>query len=437
MSAFTIEKIGIPEIESPIKLSKIDGDFKPNFVKDEELVLFNIEKYNKNDHSEQKQNWLEKAGPREKIYFEPAKSHAAIVTCGGLCPGINDVIRSIVMCLWYRYGITKINGYRNGFRGMIEEFKLPLKQLSPEIVTDIQRKGGTILGSSRGSGERVTSIVSTLEKDGVNLLFVIGGDGTQKGTLEIAKEAEKRGVRIAVVGIPKTIDNDFKYIQKSFGFETAVAEAEEFVTRAHVEAHDAVNGISIVKVMGRESGFIAAHTALAQNDVNFILIPEVPFELNGENGLLYHLHKRIIKRHHAVVLVAEGAGQEILGQSEKYDASGNKILQDVGIFLKEKIKDYFKQKKIETTIRYFDPSYLIRSAPVNTNDSLYCMRLGNNAVHAIMSGRTKLMVCIVNNHFVHIPIKIVTAERNKVNPESSLWRDVIDATGQPPLMVNA
>ena len=437
MFDFTIEKIGIPEIISPIKLSKKDGDFIANYVSDEDGVMFNIEKNMSDSQMPRTSQWLEKAGPREKIFYNPAHVHAGIVTCGGLCPGINDVIRAIVMCLWHRYGIQNISGFRNGYRGFLDEFQLPVKSLNPDIVTDIQYKGGTILGSSRGSGEKTALIVDTLQKKGINILFVIGGDGSQKGALAIAHEAMLRKAQIAVVGIPKTIDNDFSFIQKSFGFETAVSQAEVIVTHAHVEAHDAVNGISIVKVMGRESGFIAAHTTLAQNDVNFVLIPEIPFSLEGENGFFSHLYKRIEKRHHALILVAEGAGQDILGQSEQFDASGNIILKDIGIYLKDAIKKYFHSKGLEVTIRYIDPSYIIRSAPANTNDSLYCMRLGNNAVHAAMTGRTKLLVSLVNNHFVHIPINVATSKRNKVDPESSLWRDVIDTTGQPPLMINS
>jgi 6-phosphofructokinase 1 len=404
---------------------------------DDELIIYDIittaDTVNRTYNREE---LLERTGPREKIYFDPTKVHAAIITCGGLCPGLNDVVRAIVLTLWESYGVRRICGIKYGYRGIIPEFKIPVMDLNPTVVENIHRMGGTILGSSRGSGDRVEEIVNSLEQMNINMLFTIGGDGTQKGALDIANEVIKRGLKIAVVGIPKTIDNDLSYTQKSFGFETAVEYAVEAVSGAHVEAHDAVNGIGLVKVMGRESGFIAAHTALASNDVNFALIPEVPFDLEGEQGLLAALEDRLHSQGHVVLLVAEGAGQELIRQSDETDASGNIKLGDIGLFLKQKIGDYFKQKNMETNLKYIDPSYIIRSAPANPSDSLYCQRLGNNAVHAAMAGKTAMLVNLVNNHMVHVPIKVAVAQRNHVEPDGSLWRDVLNSTGQPPLMKN-
>jgi 6-phosphofructokinase 1 len=379
---------------------------------------------------------LEKAGPRKNIFFEPVKVNAGIVTCGGLCPGLNDVIRAVVMCLWYRYDVKRICGIRFGFRGLVPEFNFPTLQLKPQDVDDIHRDGGTILGSSRGYGDRVGQIVDSLERLNINILFTIGGDGTQRGSLGISEEIRRRGLKIAVVGIPKTIDNDLGFVQKSFGFETAVAQAVNAVAAAHVEAHDAINGVGIVKVMGRDTGFIAAHTALAINDVNFVFIPEVPFELDGPNGLLAHLEKRLQARNHAVILVAEGAGQDLLDETDATDASGNKKFADIGIFLKNRILDHFRAENREINLKYIDPSYIIRSAPANPNDSIYCARLGTNAVHAAMAGKTELIVGLVNNNFVHVPIRHAVSKKNKLNPRGGLWRDVIDATGQPQLMKN-
>jgi 6-phosphofructokinase 1 len=358
------------------------------------------------------------------------------VTCGGLCPGLNNVIRAIVMSLWYIYGVRRISGIRNGYRGFLPEYQLPVVDLNPDIVADIHKHGGTILGSSRGGGDRVSEIVDCLERMNVSMLFTIGGDGTQKGSLRIAEEIEKRGLRIAVVGIPKTIDNDLSFIQKSFGFETAVSKAVEAVSGAHVEAKDAINGIGIVKLMGRESGFIAAHTAIATNDVNFVLVPEVPFDLDGENGLLNYLKERLERRKHAVIIVAEGAGQNLLPQIDGKDASGNTLLGDIGLFIKEKVSSFFKSIDYEVNIRYIDPSYIIRSTPADPGDSIYCTRLGNYAVHAAMAGKTKMLVSLINNTFVHVPIALAVGKRNTIDPEGALWRDVIQATGQPALMRN-
>ncbi|MBD3346271.1 MAG: ATP-dependent 6-phosphofructokinase [Chitinivibrionales bacterium] len=434
---FSISKIGVPRIISPVSLSKHRGDFVANYVTDNMRVLYNIEVDSDNIRYEfEPEECMERAGPREHIYFDPSKVNAGIVTCGGLCPGLNDVIRAIVMCLWYRYGVRRISGIRYGYRGFLPEFRMPPMDLNPSLVEDIHQKGGTILGSSRGYGDLTSEIVDSIERMNLNILFTIGGDGTQRGALSIAEEARGRGYKIAMVGIPKTIDNDFSFIQRSFGFDTAVTVAETVVSAAHVEAHDAPNGVSIVKVMGRESGFIAAYTALAINDVNFILIPEVPFDLEGGNGLLHHLERRLELRKHALILVAEGAGTDLMPDTGKTDVSGNKKLGDIGLFLKNKIADHFKDKNIPITMRYIDPSYIIRSAPANSSDSLYCARLGNNAAHAAMVGKTDMLISMVNNHFVHIPTKIAVAKRKHVDPESSLWRDVIEATGQPALMKN-
>ncbi len=379
-------------------------------------------------------NLIEKAGPRENIYFDPSKVRAGIVTCGGLCPGLNDVIRAIVMTLWYRYGSERISGFMYGYRGLLSKFNLPVMELNPEIVSKIHRLGGTILGASRGYGNNVEEIVDSLERLNINILFIIGGDGTQKGALNISEEAKKRDLKISIVGIPKTIDNDLSFVEKSFGFETAVSRAVDAVSCAHVEAHDGVNGIGIVKVMGRESGFIAANTAMAINDVNYVLIPEVKFDLEGENGLFANLERRLKQRNHAVILVAEGAGQEYMKDSEAIDESGNIKLNDIGVFLKEQIGEYFKMREIDINLKYINPSYMIRSAPANSNDSIYCTKLGAYAVHATMAGKTGMIVSLINSHFVHVPIHLAVSGRKRVDPHQELWRDVIEATGQPLLI---
>jgi 6-phosphofructokinase 1 len=318
----------------------------------------------------------------------------------------------------------------------LPEFQYGIKQLEPDIVDDIHKLGGTFLGSARGGGREVVKIVDTIERLNLNMLFIIGGDGTQHGTLDIAEEVDKRRLKIALVGIPKTVDNDFILIDRSFGFNTAVDKAVEVVAAAHMEAASAINGIGLVKVMGRDSGFIAACTALASHEVNFVLIPEVPFNLEGYNGFLHHLEERLIERKHAVVLVAEGAMQELLVKEKKTDAGGNLKMADVGIYLRDRIIQHFEEKKMEINLKYIDPSYAIRSAPANPNDSIYCERLGNAAAHAAMAGKTKLIIGLVNNEFVHLPIKAVVSHRSKVDPESSLWRDTLDATHQPAMMVN-
>ncbi len=434
---FSIPSLGKAKIPSPIKMSTVYGDTIANYVRDEEAILYHItavrdEKNSGVDTS----HLLELAGPREKIFFNPVHVHAAVVTCGGLCPGLNNVIRAIVRCLWYRYGVRRVSGIRNGYRGLLPESNFSTIDLDPDLVDDIQMKGGTILGSARGGGDRVKEIADAVERLNINMLFTVGGDGTQRGALELSEELEQRKLKIAVVGIPKTIDNDLNFIQRSFGFETAVAEAVKAVRGAHVEAHDAINGIGLVKVMGRDSGFIAAHTALAMSDVNFCLIPENPFDLEGNNGFLSHLKNRILDREHAVILVAEGAGQDLMKERDETDLSGNKKLSDIGVFLKERISAFFKKEKIEVNIKYIDPSYIIRSSPANPNDSIYCSRLGAHAVHAAMAGKTKILISLVNNTFVHVPIKVAVSKKRYVDIEGSLWRDVLENTRQPVKMKN-
>ncbi len=432
MYDFSVPRLGERKIKSPIAYSTVHGDEIANYVEDSQGVLFDITMPQEGGAREYKsQEILEPAGPRERIYFSPDHVRAGIVTCGGLCPGLNDVTRAIVRCLWYRYDVKRITGIRFGYKGFLPDHGIPTMDLDIDVVDDIHRIGGTLLGSSRGGGERTEDIVDAIERMNLNMIFTIGGDGTQKGALAIAEEIERRGLKIAVVGIPKTIDNDLSFIQRSFGFETAVAKATESVSGAHAEAHSAINGIGLVKVMGRASGFIAAHTALASHDVNFVLIPEVLFELHGENGLLSHLERRLDRRNHAVIVVSEGAGQDLLETAGGTDASGNKKLGDIGVFLKNEITKHFEQKNRHINLKYIDPSYIIRSAVASPTDSLYCSRLGNNAVHAAMAGKTKIVISLVNNHFVHVPIRLVVSTRNFVDPESSLWRDVIEATHQP------
>lgn len=419
------------------KPHKQAGDYVNDYIQDDKYVVYDLNAAVGDSVTFSRRHLIEKAGPRERIFFNPEDVHAAIVTCGGLCPGLNDVIRAVVMALWYEYGVRRISGVPFGYRGFLPEFGHNLIPLTPDIVKDIHRQGGTYLGSSRGYGERTSEIVDTMEKHGINMLFTIGGDGTQRGSLRISEEAKRRGLNAAVIGIPKTIDNDLSFIEKSFGFETAVSEAAKVVEGAHVEASCAVNGIGLVKVMGRESGFIAAYTALGTRDVNFVLVPEVHFDLDGENGLLMNLQKRLEERNHAVIVVAEGAGQEHLeAASNEYDASGNKKMGDVGLFLQDRIRSYFKEKNIEANLRYIDPSYMIRATAANPIDSTYCSRLGTYAVHAAMSGKTKMLVSLVNDFYVHIPTELAISERNRIKPESSLWRDVLEATGQPNLMKN-
>jgi 6-phosphofructokinase 1 len=380
---------------------------------------------------------LEVAGPREKIFFDPVQTKAAIVTCGGLCPGINDVIRAVIMELFYRYGVKNAVGIKYGFQGLIPKYGHQVMELTPDIVKDIHTSGGSILSSSRGMQEPV-EMVNTLKRMNIDILFCIGGDGTMRGARFIADEIAKRNLNISIIGIPKTIDNDLTLIQKTFGFDTAISEAVKVIQCAHVEAKGAPMGIGLVKIMGRLSGHIAAGATLAQGDVNFVLIPEVPFDLEGEKGFYTALEKRLQKSGHCLILVAEGAGQDIFRKGDEAierDASGNIRLLDIGMFLKSDIEEYFKKKGVEVNLKYIDPSYTIRSVPANASDSIYCGALGQYAVHAGMAGKTSMLVGLIKDEYVHLPFRMVSSG-SKVNPEGNIWMRVLETTGQPPSMKN-
>jgi 6-phosphofructokinase 1 len=418
---FEVSRLGDGPISSPLK-----GDY---FVKDDERVLFHL---GLREVMEDVENGkavpsFEKAGPREKIYFDPSMLKCGLVTCGGLCPGLNSVIRAIVLSLYYNYGVRTVYGFPYGYEGLTNRYGHKPVELTPLFVDRIHEQGGTILGSSRGNQD-IGEMVDTLERMNIGILFTIGGDGTLRGASAISQEIKRRKSKIAVIGIPKTIDNDISYIQRSFGFATAVSEAGRAITSAHIEALGARNGIGLVKLMGRDSGFIAVYAALAYNDVNFCLIPEVPFTLEA---FLKSLNERLEKKGHAVIVVAEGAGQDIVEKTGERDASGNIRFQDIGIFLRDQIHARFKRTGTEISLKYIDPSYTIRSVPADANDSAFCLLLGQNAVHAGMAGRTDMVVGFWGNEFTHVPILMATSTRKKVDPGGWVWNSVLTTTGQP------
>ena len=381
---------------------------------------------------------FEPAGPRSQIFFEPNQLTCGIVTCGGLCPGLNNVIRSIVLTLTYAYGVSRMLGFRYGYAGLSPKSGFEPIWLTPEVVENIHEHGGTLLGSSRGPQD-VGEMVDTLAAHNVGVLFAIGGDGTLRGASALSQEIARRGLPISVIGVPKTIDNDLEWIERSFGFATAVEAADNALVAAHAEARGAWNGVGLVKLMGRDSGFIAAHTSLANCDVNFCLTPEVPFQLDGDRGFLRALEARLDLKHHAVVVAAEGAGQDLLRSpdSPAHDASGNVRYHDIGVFLRDQMARYFAERGKEVTIKYIDPSYIIRGIPANSVDSEYCLLLGQHAVHAGLAGRTDMVVGYWNQRFTHIPISVAVARRKQLDPEGDVWQRVLEATGQPASMASA
>lgn len=414
----TIAQLGEPRHATPVTFAIDDDIFMPSVVQwhggrpPEDLLLF------------------EKAGPRRRLFFKPSETRAAIVTCGGLCPGLNNVIRSVTRELLRGYEAKSVLGIRGGYRGMDPSRGKPPVELTDDLVEDIHKEGGTLLGTSRGPVD-IGVAVDFLMRHDVNILFTVGGDGTQRGGNALFEEAQRRGHPLAVVGIPKTIDNDVKFVTRTFGFETAVDEAVHVINSAHTEARSVDNGVALVKLMGRHAGFIAAAATVASQDVNICLVPELPFALEGPGGLMAKLERRLQKKDHAVVVVAEGAGQDLLGASDEKDASGNVKLRDIGIFLRDAFNAHFKQRGIEMTLRYFDPSYQIRGRAANTEDALLCDRMGRHAVHAAMAGKTGLVVSYLHGHFVHVPIAAIANGTKRLDLDGELWRSVLSSTDQP------
>ncbi len=430
---FQVEDLGSRTVSSPYKAHR--------FVRDDERTVHETAISSQGDRADRGTSSLrssfELAGPREKIYFDPTKIRCGIVTCGGLCPGLNDVVRAIVMQLFHHYGVRNIYGFQYGFEGLIPRYAHEAIMLDPKAVAHIHQRGGSMLASSRGP-QPTEEMVDALERLNIQVLFCIGGDGTFRGAENLAEEIRRRNLKISIIGIPKTIDNDISFTGRTFGFETAFSAAADVIRGAAVEATGAFNGIGLVKLMGRHAGFIAAYAALASRDANFVLVPEVDFELGGENGLLANLYRRLRERKNAVVVVAEGAGQQFFDEDEgsSTDASGNVRLRDIGLLLKERITQYLRLMEVPHSLKYIDPSYLIRSAPATASDSLFAGILGQMAAHAAMAGKTSMFVGFWNHQFTHVPIAAAVAKPKRLNLEGNFWQSVIECTGQPHRMTN-
>jgi 6-phosphofructokinase 1 len=429
---FAVKKLGPSRVPSPLKLSTHVGDGLAHYVPEGTRVLYKASGEREEDFD--MDLFMERAGPREMIHFNPATTRVGVVTCGGLSPGVNNVIRSLVLELRFQYGVDDIVGFRYGFRGINPARGYPPVPLTYELVRTIHNEGGTVLGTSRGA-EEASVIVDQLVAMGINVLFCIGGDGTLRGAHAVFQEVERRQEPIAIVGIPKTIDNDIPFVYKTFGFDTAVEVVRQAIDGAHVEAIGTINGVGLVRVMGRDSGFIAAYGSLASMQVNFCLVPEVPFDLHGEGGFFDCLDRRLQRHGHAVIVVAEGAGQQFFRNNPReQDASGNVVPHDIGIFLREEIAKFLRADSRMFAMKYIDPSYMIRSVKANASDAIFCDNLARNAVHAGMSGKTDVVIGLWHGIYTHVPIPLTVRGRKHIHPESYLWRSVVAATGQPMVM---
>jgi 6-phosphofructokinase 1 len=416
---FTVARHGECRVPSPMR--------NVTFVADDDRVLYPSTLKELTLRAGADVPVMEAAGPRERLFFNPTRLACGIVTCGGLCPGLNDVIRAIVLSLHHHYGVRRIWGFRFGFEGLVDRHGNDPVMLTPHEVNRIQESGGSFLGSSRGPQDP-NEMVDRLEHLGISILFAVGGDGTLRGAHAISRAAAARDAPISVIGVPKTIDNDVSFVQRTFGFETAVSEARRATSAANVEAEAARNGIGLVKLMGRDSGFIAAYSVLVGGHVNFCLVPEVPFTLDR---FFSELRRRLEQRRHAVIVVAEGAARDLMPGEGERDASGNVKHGDVGVWLRDAISERFREYGVPITLKYIDPSYMIRSMPANAHDAAFCLLLGHNAVHAGMCGRTDMVVGFWNQHFTHVPIPLAVSRRKTIDPDSALWSHVLASTGQP------
>jgi 6-phosphofructokinase 1 len=422
-----VKTLGTCRVPSPLQGSK-----RVVFVNQNNRVRYH-DKIGSDIPADEADLSFEEAGPQKMIFFQPAETTAAVVTCGGLSPGLNNVIRAIYSELKHNYGVPRILGIRDGYQGLNPAIGQPPIELTGEYVEDIHKLGGTVLGTSRGHQEpRI--MVDFLEAQGIDILFCIGGDGTQRGAHAICEEIERRKLTKSVIGIPKTIDNDIPFVWMTFGYQTSLEEAEKVLRGAHVEAKGAPNGIAIVKLMGRHAGFIAAGAAVASDEANFVLVPEVPFPLDGKGGLLEALHQRMRRRGHALIVVAEGAGQHLAADPDLHvrrDASGNIRFDDIGVLLRDRIKDHFAQLGVQVSVKYIDPSYVIRSVPANTWDRILANQMGRFAAHAGMAGRTDTLIGLLHNELIHVPLATVTSRKRQLDLRSDLWMAVLSATGQP------
>lgn len=364
----------------------------------------------------------------EHLHFNPAETVVGIVTCGGLCPGLNDVVRGITYMCRRTYGVKRVIGFRYGYWGLSAAGRDSAIDLDTAKVSQIHMTGGTFLGSSRGP-QKESEMVDTLVEYGINILFTIGGDGTQRGAQKIASEARKRGLDIAVVGIPKTIDNDLSFSHRTFGYQTAVEHATSAIRAAYSEASSHPYGVGIVKVMGRHSGFIAAQATIASQMANLCLVPEQPIT---QETFFKLLDTRFCRADYVVICVAEGFGQDWLKSdgSGGTDASGNKKLDDIGTYMRDLVAGYLKRhpKANKGTVKLIDPSYMIRAVPPNTSDASFCVNLATLAVHEGMKGTTNAIISCWYNNFIVVPISLATSLRKVVDVRGELWRQVREMT---------
>lgn len=399
---------------------------KMNFLNPDELVMGHIILNDSKAGSRRQEiaNGCVRANACEKIWWDPADVRAAIVTCGGLCPGLNSIIREVTMCLWHQYGVRHITGIQFGYNGLSNPELYAPKHLGPKAVREIHMKGGSVLKAGRG-GLEAERICDNLEKMGVNMLFVVGGDGTQAAGNLLYEEARRRNLQLSIVGVPKSIDNDILFFDKTFGFDTAVSAACNVIRNGWVEATSCEKGVGIVKLMGRDAGFVCMDAALSSTIVDLCLIPEVSVKMED---IMDHIDETLQRKNFMVIAVAEGAGQEHVATG-KVDATGHTIYGDIGTHLRDSVNKHLKPSGGRCF--YIDPSYIIRSVPIDPNDHVYCSRLARDAVHSAMRGYTGVVVGPIHNVICMIPMQLIASGKRHVPTKSSNWQACVQVCNMP------
>uniref|UniRef100_A0A7S1RYX3 Phosphofructokinase domain-containing protein n=1 Tax=Alexandrium catenella TaxID=2925 RepID=A0A7S1RYX3_ALECA len=365
-----------------------------------------------------------RANACKEIWWDPSEVRAAVVTCGGLCPGLNSIIREVTNTLWHQYDVRHIYGIQAGYNGLSNPEKHKPIQLSPDKVRDIHMKGGSILKAGRG-GFNPEQICDRLERLGINMVFTVGGDGTQHASHLLYEEAKRRNLDISIVGLPKSIDNDILFFDKTFGFDSAVSTAADIMRNGWVEATSCDKGVGIVKLMGRDAGFVAMHAALASTIVDLVMIPEVNVKLED---VIEHIDSTLARKNFMLIAIAEGAGQEFVATGEK-DATGHTKYGDIGTFLRDEINAHLKKSGGRSF--YIDPSYIIRSCPIRPNDHIYCSRLARDAVHCAMRGYTGVCVGPIHNIIVIMPSELIASGKRRVKLTSSAWQSCVQSCNMP------
>ena len=346
----------------------------------------------------------------------------AISTGGGDAPGLNAVIRAVVLAAesrgWECWGI------RDGFNGLLAPGQClgePVVRLTAASVYSIGSLGGTVLGSTNRANplhypvrqadgsivetDRTGELAGLLREHGFDALVSVGGDGS----MAIADALHRAGVR--VIGVPKTIDNDLDHTFATFGFDTAVGFATECIDRLHTTAYSQ-HRVMVVEVMGRYAGWIALHAGMA-GGAHAILIPEIPYDPAVVAEAIDA--REAAGHHHSIVVVAEGASpasgaRSVLAAAE---AGHAERLGGIGIRLEHELAE-LTGKECRSVVL----GHLLRGGSPSAFDRVVASRFGAAAVRALAEGKGGVMVALADRGIATVALAEV-AGRTKTVPTDS------------------